>query len=263
MFLQLNLQVLSREISNWKDLSKGIEYIKSILQPWELVCGGKEIIQELVINSIGSRLFALYDAKTCRKWLDVQLIRLEDFAAISEGAVQHFIRDEHSKYLTAIKNRQFPEAAQTYQDFKAIFPVKCLEDDCFQGRLRHLFDYALEVLNCEMNGFKLNSLIKNSIEPFPKTFSDTLKTKYQLKFDAEIAADFTNIGTLKQSIEQFAFRQGKDFFVHPSGKKIDGKQVYVLGNCFCYFDQDLIYAAKKNNDTQWNPVSINRLMEMC
>lgn len=243
--------------------TESLENLFVLLQDWVGVIGERSMQSE-VANRLGERL-AQSDLSTLNQWLNCALLSKQDFALLCECVLQPMVRENGGKFYMHCQYREVAIAAEYYLELKQHVPIVCLEDACIGGRLRHIFDYALELLRMAIDNKPLGNVnvgIFNAIEPQPTSFQHA-RAMFLLRSTSakQVAGDGAVVGSLKNAVESLAMGLGIDF--HPKlGQQVDGKQVYVFGpNCLCYFNQGVVYA-KSTGEEWWKPVHINRLVEM-
>lgn len=224
---------------------------------------GPTVLQQRVANKLGDQLAQARSLPLLAMWHRAQLLSTHDLAILVEMVLHPALR-EGGEFYTLCQS-QVRAAAALYSEYKSHVPIQCLQDECGGGRLRCLFDYALELMRLAIGRKPLESLdvgISNSIEPEPRSFGEAKHLGLLRATTAKQVAGEGVVGSLKSAVESLALGLGLEF--RPSGTAhVDGKQVYVLGASLCYFARGIVFASPRVEATAtWKPVSIPKLVEM-
>ncbi|KAH9260578.1 hypothetical protein BASA81_001045 [Batrachochytrium salamandrivorans] len=227
---------------------------------------GPTVLQQRVADRLGDKLALMDSLPLLALWHQAQLLSTHDLAILIEMVLHPVLREGGKFYnLCQSDSNQVPVAAALYLEYKSHVPIQCLQDECGGGRLRCLFDYALELMRLAIDRKPLENLdvgILNSIEPEPRSFGEAKHLALLRATGAKQVAGEGVVGSLKSAVESLALGVGLEF--HPNGTtQVDGKQVYVLGSSLCYFARGVVFASPRVAITAaWKPVSIPKLVEM-
>lgn len=243
---------LAKFLENWSAFDKSAH---QIISPWSKVFS-RASLNALIVKAVVPKLIVCANSdqemslECILLWKD--LIPKNHMIAIIFGS---YFANWSNSFIRVLRSNDNHNAAFMYIKFRSSLPSDYIDESnvfrirrFLQGIEKYLESSnadTLSEISSILSSLSYELILKNQAQPNDFNFSHR-----------NVAFSF------KELVESFA-ESNNITFAPKDGYYIDGKQIWLFGNCHIYIEHDVVFSKNFSASNSWTPITLEELLLKC